>query len=137
MRIEQDFKGIRKATAAALILSALALAFICIAPQVLIRGISEEIGPKLELAKELVKAEMTDKAVPHISEIRRAVEEKGDVLMFFFDHSRLLELKEACLTAELLAEAGDVTQLLSELGAIEAELEYLLHLNEAGIFNLL
>ncbi len=137
MKTEQDFRRIRAVKTAALLISLLMLLFICAAPQLIIRRASEEISPLLSSAQGFVLADMTEKALPQIERIDEIFKERRGVLMLFFDHSLLWGLEESIRTSRLLAQVGDVEQLLSELAGIETELEYLLRLNEARMRNLL
>ena len=136
MEIKQDFKRIKRATATALVLSALLLAFVCTAPQLIMHSLSDEVRPMLDDAREAVLRGEPEKALREICTANELITNKRELLMLFFDHSAVFTLEEAAESVERLATVGDVEQLLTELTGIETELEYMLHLNAAEVHNL-
>lgn len=128
-----DFKRNTWTVTAGLIMAVLILAFACAAPEIMIKRMTNAIGPLLEEAKAAVYAEDYETASERCGIILDTIKAKSESLKLFFDHKAISELYSAALSAAAIAPAEDPAQLLEELCSEEAILDYLLQVNKAGI----
>ena len=136
MRTKSSFILQETVSLLALILSALTIAAVCVIPQAMIKRLSERMEPMVSRAIEYTQAELPERALMEIAAMKELLLEASETLMDFYDHGGLQELYYAARTAEELAQAGDKTQLLTELTAIECGLRRLRQINEASLCNL-
>ena len=123
-------------SSAAMILAALALLFICIAPNLIMKELGEAMEPRLASAISKALSEDVEAAYYDITEMKALVDERLCVLMMLFSHEDVMELTHALLAAEEISLTGDASQLLAELTAAQSELAFLKQANEARAENL-
>ena len=133
---KKDLKFVSAISLVSLIAAAAILCAVCILPQVMISRLDQTIAPLAEEAIRLVHNGDTENVVPIMGSILEAYEKEHDAIKTFYSHHEAAQLRYAILTALELAKEGDVTQLLTELTAIENELHVMKHLNEARLINL-
>lgn len=132
-----SFKKIKAVSALGTALAAIIIAFACICPTALLRGLKRETERDSEECIRAVLADDPARAAMLLSDIRETLLKYRSQLLTTFDHDEIEELFYAVDTAYELALAGDKAQLLTELTAFRTKLEFLLYTNRAGLENLL
>ncbi len=136
MRIERDFKLMRLASLAALILAAALMLAVCLLPQLMMRSLHSRIAPRLASAIEKAHSESVSDALEDIEFIKNDLISRSDLLMILFSHADVMELYRAIRSAEELAPTEESAQLLAELTALEGKLLTMLELNRPSLSNL-
>lgn len=130
-----SFKTIKIATITALIASAAAILLVCFVPRILISKLYDNCRADLENAVTATLAENNAEAYVSIERICERLEDSSELLMIFYDHNKVIELTGSAEAALELAKTKDTAQLLVELHDIEKAFECLIHLNDAGLYN--
>ncbi len=130
-----SFKTIKAIIAAALLISAAAIALTCFLPGILINRLYGECVDDLDKAVAAALEERNDIAYLHIQTVCGRLEKSKKLLMVFYDHNKVIELTGSAGTALELAKTKDTAQLITELCGIEKAFDYLIHTNDAGLYN--
>lgn len=130
-------KNMTAAVYAALAVSALILAMVCVFPQRLIRDAENEILPLISIAKKDALSGNFASAREKIEKIIDSIGNRQAGLMLFYDHEDVFDLINKADTALDMSYASDVGLLIAALGDLENDLENLLYANRVCIANVI
>ncbi len=136
MTPDQDFRRSSAVSAAALTAAAALLIAACIAPCVMIGSLEKRMLPLIESAQNKTISGDISGALEDIEKISSVYHERSEMLMLVFHHSDLCDLEYAVDTSQKLAQAGDQSQLLAELTAIESTVKNLDRMHRPRLNNL-
>lgn len=137
MKGRRDFRVLTAVGIVSVILAAALLAFACIFPAVMINKLYLDMEPHIISARMYMQSGDTPAAEIETKRIAELTKNYESRLLMFFDHNKVNELLNRATTAVDLALTGDSSQFLETLGAVEGTLEYLLHLNELSLANII